>query len=398
MKLKKQKYKVPLIKNTFINERATKNALANFIKKSDFLSMGKYCGKFEEEFALLQERKHAVLFNSGGSANLALIQVLMNLGKLKRGDCVGFSSLTWSTNVMPLIQLGLTAIPIDCVLNTLNIEAVEAIKILVKNKCKAFFVTNVVGLAGNLDKLKKLCKTKNIILIEDNCESLGTELHDGKTGNFGLASTFSFFVAHHMSTVEGGMVTTDNDEMAEMLKIVRANGWDRNICPYRQKYWRKKHKVDDFYARYTFFDLGYNLRPTEITGFLGKYQLPFLNKTIDTRERHFHKIQKVVNDNPHFIPLEYGHIKRISSFVLPFICRSRSIRDMYVKKFENAGIETRPVIAGNMTRQPFFRKYMTKHHKLPETDFIHNCGFYCGNSPDYTNKELRVIIDCIKKS
>ncbi|MEK7607412.1 MAG: DegT/DnrJ/EryC1/StrS family aminotransferase [Patescibacteria group bacterium] len=399
MKPEDKKYKVALVgeKSTFFNEKATKKALVKFIEKTDKFSMGVWCQKFEEAFAILQNRKYCMLFNSGSSANLALIQALQNLGRLKRGDAIGFSALTWSTNVMPILQLGFEAIPIDCRRETLNVDADCAVKYLEKHNCKAFFVTNVLGLTTDLERLKKLCQKKKIILIEDNCESLGTELPTGKAGNFGLASTFSFFVAHHLSTIEGGMVATDDHELMEMLKIVRANGWDRNLHPERQNHWRTKHSVaSDFHARYTFYDLGYNLRPTEITGFLGHYQLPHLDKSIIIREKRFHKIQKIVRENPHFIPLEHGHIKRVSSFAFPFITKTPELRNHYAEKFERAGVEIRPIIAGNIMRQPFFKKYSVKQHELPETDIIHHCGFYCGNNPDYTNKEINIIIDCIK--
>jgi CDP-4-dehydro-6-deoxyglucose reductase, E1 len=138
------------------------------------------------------------------------------------------------------------------------------------------------------------------------------------------------------------------------------------------------------------------LRPTEITGFLGYYQLPHLEKSIAMREKRFHKVQKHVRDNPHFIPLEHGHIKRVSSFALPFVCKTPHLRNEYVKKFEEAGVEVRPVIAGNITRQPFFKKYSKKLHDLPHAEMIHHCGFYCGNNPDYTDEQIQIIIDCIK--
>src|SRR3989344_836977 len=144
MKLEVKNYKVPLVgkTSTFLEEKATKAALAKFVQKTDLFSMGECCKKFEEAFALLQGRKYCVLFNSGGSANLALIQTLQNLGRLTRGDAIGFSALTWSTNVMPILQLGFEAIPVDCRKETLNIDADCAIKHLETHKCKTFFVTN----------------------------------------------------------------------------------------------------------------------------------------------------------------------------------------------------------------------------------------------------------------
>jgi CDP-6-deoxy-D-xylo-4-hexulose-3-dehydrase len=140
------------------------------------------------------------------------------------------------------------------------------------------FVTNALGFCGNLVEIRKMCAENDIILIEDNCESIGTIAFGQKTGNFGIASTFSFYVAHQMSTIEGGMVCTDNDALADMLRIVRANGWDRDLSPSCKIMYRTRHGIkSEFDAKYTFYDLGYNLRPTEITGFLGSLQLTHLD-------------------------------------------------------------------------------------------------------------------------
>jgi len=385
------------MKNTFIDGINAKRELADFIMNTDSFSMGKKCLAFEEAFAEKQGRKYAVLFNSGASANLAMLQALKNLGRLKNGDKVGFSAVTWSTNVMPILQLGLGAIPIDCDPSTLNSMATQAIPALKKEKCKAFFITNVLGFTGDLDKIEKECKKEGIIVLEDNCESLGTVLPSGKAGNFSLASSFSFFVAHHMSTIEGGMVCTNDHDYAEMLRIVRANGWDRNLHPDRQKHWRQKHDIaSDFHAKYTFYDLGYNLRPTEITGFLGLHQLQFLDKTVAIRERNFERINKVLGANKHFFALDRSHIKLLSSFAIPLVAKTPNLRRYYLERFGASGIEVRPMIAGNMQRQPFWKKYIKRKVKLPGADLLHDNGFYCGNCPDYTKEEIDSIIECIR--
>jgi len=216
---------IPLMKDAFLNEEETKEALARFIRETPKLSMDRTCREFEETFARYQGRQDAILFNSGGSANLALLQALKNLGRLRDGDHVGFSSLTWSTNTMPIIQMGLHPVALDCDLRTLNTMSHHLEERCRDVKLKAFFVTNVLGLTGDLDHIRDLCDQQGIILLEDNCESLGTELPAGKAGNFSLAASFSFFVAHHMSTIEGGMICTDDQDLGEMLRIVRANGW-----------------------------------------------------------------------------------------------------------------------------------------------------------------------------
>ncbi|MFN7883188.1 MAG: DegT/DnrJ/EryC1/StrS family aminotransferase, partial [bacterium] len=191
------------MKNAFLNEHETKKALAEFILKADRLSMDAECLKFERKFSEHQGRKESILFNSGGSANLAMLQALKNLGRLKDGDRVAFSALTWSTNTMPIIQMGMVPVALDCDPSTLNVMSHHLEERLKQVELKALFLTNVLGFTGDIDRVRGLCAERGIILIEDNCESLGTVLPSGKAGNFGVAASFSFFVAHHMSTIEG---------------------------------------------------------------------------------------------------------------------------------------------------------------------------------------------------
>jgi len=389
---------IPLMKNAFLNEFETKKALAEFILKASRLSMDEYCFKFEKAFAQKQGRKNAVLFNSGGSANLALLQALKNMDKLHTADAIGFSSLTWSTNVMPIIQLGMNPIPIDCEPTTLNVMSSNLLERLRTDSLVALFITNALGLSGDLDKIKEICNERKIILIEDNCEALGTELKTGKAGNFGTASTFSFFVAHHMSTIEGGMVCTDDDELAEMLRIVRANGWDRNLNAMQQLRWRKKYDIlSEFEAKYSFYDLGYNLRPTEITGFLGLFQLQYLDENIIIRNNNFLRFENFICLNDDLIILNHDHLKTISAFAFPVLCKNHELKEIYLNQFSGAGIEIRPMIAGNIQKQPFFNKYIKKSFKLEGTDFIHQNGFYCGNYPELSETDLETISSCLYK-
>jgi len=385
------------MKNAFLNETETISSLSDFIKNAKKLSMGEQCLKFEKKFAKLQGRKEAVLVNSGGSANLAMLQTLKNLGKLKDGDKVGFSALTWSTNVMPIIQLGLVPVAIDCDPFTLNVMSTQIIERLETENLHAFFVTNVLGFAGDLQTIKNICNKRNIILLEDNCEGLGTELLDGKCGNFGEMASFSFFVAHHMSTIEGGMICTDNEEFAKMLRMVRSNGWDRNLNVSQQKKLRNENKIyTEFESKYTFYDLGYNLRPTEITGFIGSFQLQFLKKNIEIREKNYLALEKIVKDNPDLILINHSNLKVLSSFAFPVMCKDKRKKEKYALKFEATGVEIRPMISGNIQRQPFYKKYVKKKQNLPGADKIHDCGFYCGNYPDLTEFDIQTLMNCLR--
>ena len=389
---------IKLTKSTFYKEPIVKKKLIKFIKNAKMLSFGDECIKFEERFAKWQNRKYCVFVNSGSSANLAIVQALLNLGKIKRGDYVGFSAVTWSTNVMPLIQLGLRPVPIDIELSSLNVSSKTLGKTLEKFHIKMLLLTNLLGFCDDIDEVRKICDRKQIVLIEDNCESLGTVYKKKLLGNYGLASTFSFYVGHHMSTVEGGAICTDNNRLANMLRIVRAHGWDRNLDLISQSKIRNSHKINStFYSRYTFYDLGFNLRPTEINGFIGNLELNYLREIIKKRNDNFLKIAPLLyKQKDKFFPVKYGHIDYLSNFAIPFICKSRKIRDKLVKKC-NGKIEIRPMVGGNITKQPFFKKYVKSFNNItPNGDIINDRGFYVGNNPELTNKEIKEILDILR--
>lgn len=388
---------IKLIKSTFYEEKLTKKLLVNFINNAQQLSFGPECEKFEKNFAKYQGSKYCVFLNSGSSANLAIIQALLNLKKIKKGDLVGFSALTWSTNAMPLIQLGLESVPIDVELETLNVSSQKLLAVLKKYPIKMLFLTNLLGFCDDIDQIKKICQEKKIILIEDNCESLGSVYKGKKLGNFGLAGTFSFYVGHHMSTVEGGAVCTNDEKLATMLRIVRAHGWDRNLSLEDQKKIRNKYKVNStFYSRYTFYDLGFNLRPTEISGFLGNIQLKYLDKIIKKRRDNFIKMAAPIYAlKDKYYSIRFDHLDFVSNFAVPVICRSKKIRDELVEKCKDK-IEIRPVVGGDMTKQPFFSKYKNKFSNIlgnSKAKLIHEQGLYFGNNPELTNKEISLIIN-----
>lgn len=385
---------IPLMRSTFIAEQETLAALANWLtSKPRRLSMGDQCAQFEHNFAHWQGRKYATLFNSGASANLAILQSLLNLGRLRTEDKVGFSALTWATNVMPIIQLGLTPVPLDIAPHTLNVMSETAA--LDIPALDALFITNALGYLPDLDKIKELCDLHGVILLEDNCESLGSELPAGKSGNFGLCASFSFFVAHHMSTIEGGMVVTNDSELAEMLIMVRANGWDRNLSHERRFAKRKDAWVSDFEAAYTFYTLGYNFRPTEITGFLGNCQLEYLEANLERRLFHYLTLEEAAAGNDDLVSLSRRHMSRFAPFAYPVICKTVSLRDRYIQRFQAAGVEVRPIIAGNITRQPFYiDRYLPI--SLPIADAVAARGFYFGLYAELTADDIILLSNLLK--
>ncbi len=388
-------YKIKLIKSSFYNETETKNALCAFIQDAKQLSIGTECLAFETEFSAWQGRKYSVLFNSGSSANLALIQALLNMGKLQPGMKVGFSGITWATNVMPLLQLGLIPIPVDIELDTLNVSSHTLEQTHQEQKLDCLFLTNLLGFSDDIKKIKQFCFKENILLLEDNCESMGSKTSGKMLGNFGLASTFSFFVGHHMSAIEGGMVCTDDKELDRHLRMARSHGWDRHLTEKQQKSLRTEHAISDFFAKYTFYDLAYNLRPNEITGFLGKYQLKFIDETTHKREQNFKALLKIYDVCEDVYPLDI-RMDFVSNFAMPLVFKSEQLKDSYCSRCEKLGIEVRPIVGGVMADQPFFKKYISQTYNIPVSRLAFKQGFYFANNPELTQDEIEYLIAAFK--
>ena len=194
-------------------------------------------------------------------------------------------------------------------------------------------------------------------------------------------SSFSF-VAHHMSTIEGGMVITNNFKQYEMLKMVRSNGWDRQLFK-NTKITAKKYNTNTFYSKYTFYSLAYNLRPTEINAFIGLEQLKKLKKNLLIRNKIFFKIYESYSKNKNLVSFSFKKIKFFSPFSFPVICKSKVYKNKLLKKFMNEKVECRPMIAGNITFQPFYKNIYNKK-SLPNCEFVHKNGFYFGIHPEMT--------------
>jgi CDP-6-deoxy-D-xylo-4-hexulose-3-dehydrase len=369
------------MKSTFLEEKKTKNAICEFIQNADKLSMGNEVIKFEKNFGNWQDRSHTIMVNSGSSANLVLLQALINLGRVTSGARVGVSAVTWATNVMPIIQLGLVPVLIDVNIATLNVSP----DLLKNSVIDVFFITHLLGFHDDIEGISSYCSTNNIILLEDTCESLGTVCNGKRLGNFGLASTFSTFVGHHMSTIEGGMVCTDDKELAMMVRMVRAHGWDRNIDPDERKELRTTWNIDDFQGPYTFYTLGYNVRPTDIQGLIGSIQIQYVDSANDVRKKSFSILRDIINKSEGVSTPDTD----VPAFAIPVICATTDLRNHYIQKCKDNGIETRPIVAGSMNRQPFFQKYV--NGQTPNADRIHDAGFYMPNHPDMTTSDIELL-------
>jgi CDP-4-dehydro-6-deoxyglucose reductase, E1 len=382
---------IKLVHSTFFEEYETKRALCDYIMSANKLSMGEQCEAFEKQFSKWQQTRYSVLVNSGSSANLLIVQAMLNSGLWKKGDRIGVSAVTWSTNIMPLIQLGLRPVLIDINPSSLNITPLSLSQAHERYPLKGLFVTNCLGLCPDLPAIAAYCSDNNIHLLEDNCESIGSVVSGVKSGNFGLGSTFSLFVGHHMSSIEGGIVCTDDEEFYYHLCIARAHGWTRNLPEKKALALLERYSIDTFYGQYFFIENGFNLRPTEITGFLANNQLKHLDNIIAKRQENYYFAKSLLSKSDSLIQPDEAGMDVISSFAIPLLCKTSETKTRLLARCDELGIETRPLIAGSIALQPFMAKHHWEQVNLENAEFIHKNCFYIGNHEGYSEREYSTL-------
>ncbi len=379
---------IKLMQYSFFKNCNVEEKLSKFVLENNRLSMGPLTEEFEAKFAAWHNRNYCVMVNSGSSANLVLLSSLLNLGVLKKGDQIGVNSVTWSTNIMPLIQLGLKPILIDVGKQDLNITKGQVLKVI--HKIKGLFITNVLGLDNELCEIADLCKKEKVILIEDNCEGLGCTTSNKLFGNYGLASTSSSFVGHHFSTIEGGYIFTDDEKLYAMLKVVRAHGWTRNLNEHQKNLLSCKVE-DDFNQPYTFEYCGFNVRPTEINAYCGLLQLNEINNFNEIRQNRFIEASKILEE---FL---YKPNTHNPVFAIPLRAKNKNDKKMIVDALKSKDIESRPIISRSIGIQPFWvREYGI--NKLENSQEIDELGFYVTNDPQLEYEEFKYLLDVLKET
>lgn len=361
------------------------NSIKSVIK-SGFFTMGKHVKEFEDKFSKFHKRKYAVMVNSGSSANLLMIaaQMYVSKNKLKPGDEIIVPAVSWSTTYFPLQQYGLKVVFVDVSKDSFNIDPIKIEKAITK-KTKAIFAVNLYGNPCDFTKIKKICKKKKLILFEDNCESLGAEYKGKFSGSFGITSSFSFFFSHHISTMEGGIVLTDDEELYQIMLSLRAHGWTRQLP--KKNLITKKKSNDAFYELFNFVLPGYNIRPLELSGAIGKEQLKKIPSLTFARRKNASYFKKMVATLSN-VKLQI-ETEKSSWFCFGILLNNRK---KYLEPLRKKNIEFRPIVAGNFTKNPVIKYFDYKiHGKLINANLIHNNGLSFGNS----HLDLRKKIDTL---
>jgi CDP-6-deoxy-D-xylo-4-hexulose-3-dehydrase len=378
---------IKLVKNTIPNNEI--DDLCAWLKTYPQLTKGKLTEEFEEAWSAWLGVKYSVFVNSGSSANLAMFQALKVSNKLKNNKIVA-PCVSWVTTITPIMQLGMELILCDTDKETLGLDPNHLEEICKKENPACVILVHVLGFPNKMKEIVEICEKYDVILIEDSCESVGSIYDEKKTGTFGLMSSFSTYYGHHFSTIEGGLVSTNDFETYEILKSIRSHGWSRDLCKETQNNLKEKFDVDDFTNLYTFYYPGFNLRSTDLQAYIGLLQLKTLEEKNQKRYLNFLRYHENISNS--YWKIKFSNFT--SNFAYPIIHPNKNL---IVKDLNKNNVECRPLVCGSMSRQPF---YYTVYGKktYPFSDIIHDNGLYLPNNPDMTNEEIDYICNIVNRN
>tara|TARA_R110001632_G_scaffold60284_2_gene146331 strand:+ start:102307 stop:103488 length:1182 start_codon:yes stop_codon:yes gene_type:complete len=371
-------------------------AAVQSVVDSNMFTMGKHVAEYEEKFAEFFGSKYALMVSSGSTANLLMIASLFfsKDPRLKRGDEIIVPAVSWSTTYFPLQQYGLKVKFVDIDLDTLNIN-LEKLEAAITENTKAILLVNLLGNPNDYDAIKCLIKDKNITLLEDNCESMGATYQDKQAGTFGLMGTYSSFFSHHIATMEGGCVVTDDEELYHILLCIRAHGWTRNLPKFNHV---TGEKSDDLFEESFKFVLpGYNVRPLEMSGAIGKEQLKKLPAFIEKRRENGKCFTDIFANHPYLIIQR--EIAKSSWFGFSLIIKENApfTRKELVKTLIDNGIECRPIVTGNFLKNNQVLEYFDYEvsGSVENAEYLDEYGLFVGNHQvdikDYIKSLFNII-------
>jgi len=379
---------IKLVSDTI--DRQDINALVEWLQQDPIprLTKGDLTKQLEEKWAKKIGTKYSVFVNSGSSAILLTLAALKESGRLKNNKIV-VPALSWATDVSSPMLLGYDVTMCDCNLTDLSCNLKVLEEIFQRENPAAFILVSPLGLVPNMLEVTKLCAKYGVTLLEDVCESMGSKYQQQHLGSFGLASFFSMYFGHHLSTIEGGFINTDDEDFYHLLLMMRSHGWDRDLPKEKQKELREQHDCTDFDALYNFYVPGMNLRSTDLQAFIGLRAIDKLDHYARQRNNNFKYYGENLKTN--HLELEERYADYVSSFAIPIV---HPRRDDIIKDLLDADVEVRPLIAGNMANKPMWKG---SRSGLDNCELLEEKGFYIPNHQDLTKKDMNLIIDIINK-
>jgi CDP-6-deoxy-D-xylo-4-hexulose-3-dehydrase len=372
---------------------ADKLRMVKFILTTNRFTNGPKVRKFEKEWNEWLGSKYSLFVNSGSSANLLLLDAIKEKYGMRNGDKVLVPACTWSTNISPVLHMGFQPIFADIDLHSFSfdVEKLKKVKELHPD-IKIIFVTHLLGLEAELDKYQEIFP--DALILEDICEAQGVENSEGvKYGSNSLGATFSLYFSHHMTSIEGGIISTNDKELYELMRMKRSAGMARESSD--EDFERYKKENPDISPSFLFPTTGFNLRNHEICAVLGSSQLRRIDHIVKCRRNNYQKLLVLLkkHSDKFYIPKEDN---TSSNLCLPFVCKDKDTYTKLISKFEYYGIEYRPVVAGNLLKQPFLKGYTIVGEGPFNVDIVHERGVYIGNSHLVGSEKfelLKIILD-----
>lgn len=361
---------------------------------SDMFTMGKEVAQYEKDFAQFFGAKYALMVSSGSTANLLMIASLFFTKneslKLQRGDEIIVPAVSWSTTYFPLQQYGLKVKFVDIDINTLNMD-LDKLEAAITDKTRAILAVNLLGNPNDFARINKIVSGKNIFILEDNCESMGATFDGKQAGTFGIMGTFSSFFSHHIATMEGGCIVTDDEELYHILLCIRAHGWTRNLPKFNKVSGEKSD--DPFEESFKFMLPGYNARPLEMSGALGIEQLKKLPRFIETRQKNAQLFQSLFKDHPFIGIQQETGLSSWFGFSLMLKKGAPYKRAALVKLLTKHGIECRPIVTGNFLKNREVLEYFDYEvsGSLEAAEYLEEHGLFVGNHQNDIEKEILLL-------
>lgn len=381
---------IKLVKDTI--DKNDINKLIEWLNQDDIprLTKGDLTWELESKWANKIGTKYSVYVNSGSSAILLALAALLHTGKLKNNKVV-VPGLSWATDVSSPMLLGMEPILCDSNLEDLSCDLEHLEELFKTNDPSCMILVSPLGLVPNMEKVISLCEKYNVILLEDVCESMGSKYQGKYLGSFGFASFFSMYFGHHLSTIEGGFINTNDEDFYYSLLMMRSHGWDRDLPTHIQEKLREENDVSEFDSLYTFYLPGFNLRATDLQAFIGLMAIDKLDGYSEKRNENFKKYKSLIDDNKIMIGENNGDF--VSNFAYPIINEKRN---EIVNKLLEKNIEVRPLIAGDMSKKPMWvKKYGSV--ELKNCELINKFGFYIPNHQGLTFDEIQTIVSIINE-
>lgn len=365
--------------------------LSDWLKSYPRLTKGSQTIGFEKEWAENVGSKYAVFVNSGSSANLLMVYSLIASGRFEgTNKKVVIPALSWITDISPVIQFGLEPVLVDCNMDDLSVD-IDHLKVLFETeKPVCMILVPVLGLVPEMKEITDLCEKNNVILLIDNCESQGSLFMGRRLETYGLMASCSSYFGHIMSTIEGGVITTDDEDLYDLLKMLRSHGWGRDISDKKKGELETRYNISPFNSLYTFYYPAFNLRSTDLQAFIGRLQLQRLGQVTWARNENYKVYNEQLHNN-YWKPTNKDLYAFISNMGYPVIHPNR---DLIVTDLQENNVEVRPLISGSMGNQPFFVERYGKQ-VLPNVDKVDKFGFYVPNHPYLEETDIKRICSII---